>query len=266
MASKLVSHRWKLGVRVAAATGDAVRNDRAMLGLIARCSDVVPPGTTSLTLAEAQYYVGRQIEVETLRLRLGDDDHVKKLVGVDALRQARNGAVTELYGVLLRTKGAFDLVFGPGNSVKLLGLDTRVPDDPVRLYQTGDRTRRWLRDPQVLLPAVELPGFSFEREAMAAGIDGPTDRLNAALAGLSQEEKHSVDTLALKLTGMKQLDELIGRGARWLEALYDIGGMEAESDRVRQSSHRSPPEPETAQEASAEPASSGPAEEASTAT
>ncbi len=264
MASKLVSHRWKLGVRVAAATGDAVRNDRAMLGLIARCSDVVPPGTTSLTLAEAQYYVGRQIEVETLRLRLGDDDHVKKLVGVDALRQARNGAVTELYGVLLRTKGAFDLVFGPGTSVKLLGLDTRVPDDPVRLYQTGDRTRRWLRDPQVGLPGVELPGFSFDREAMAAGIDGPTDRLGTALAGLSQEEKHSVDTLASKHTGMKQLDELIGRGARWLEALYDIGGMEEESDRVRLSSHRS--RQEAPPETTAEPASEESSEAALTAT
>ncbi len=235
-----------------------------MQGLIERCADVVPEGTTSLTLSEAQFYVGRQIEVETLRLRLGDDDHVKNLVGVDAQRQARNLAVAELYGVLLRTKGAFEAVFGPGTSAKLLGLDTQVPDDPERLYQTADRCRRWLRDPQTELPAVDLPGFTFDREAMAAGIDGPLDRLGTALAALPQEEKHSVDTLVSKLTGMKRLDELIGRGARWLEALYDIGGMEEESDRVRLSSHRSsrpaapPPEavPEESPQAAA-PAATG---------
>ncbi len=239
MASKQVSNLGKLGVRVAASTSDPGRNNKAMLGLIERCSDVVPAGTTSLTLSEAQYYVGRQIEVEIERARLGDDDHVKKLVGVDAQRQERNAAVTEVYGVMLRTRTAFEAVFGPGTGVKLLGLETKVPEDPVRLYQTGDRSRRWLRDPQVELPAVDLPGFNFDREAMASGIDGPLDRLGAANAALPQEMKHSVDTLAVKLTAMQQLDELIGRGARWMEALYDIGGMEKESDRVRLSHHRS---------------------------
>ena len=239
MSSKQVSNLWKLGVRVAAATSDQERNNKAMRGLIERCGEVVPEGTTSLTLAEAQFYVGRQIEVEIERLRLGDDDHVQTLVGVDAQRQARNRAVTELYGVLLRTRRAFEAVFGPGSGVKLLGLDNRVPDDPVRLYQTADRCRRWLRDPEVELPEVDLPGFAFDREAMAAGIDGPLGRLQAALVVLPQEEKHSVDTLVVKLTGMQRLDELIGRGARWMEALYDIGGMVEESDRVRLSSHRS---------------------------
>ncbi len=58
--------------------------------------------------------------------------------------------MTEVYGVVLRTKGAFEVVFGPGSSV---------------------------------------------------------------------------DTLVVKLAAMKRLDELIGRGARWLEALYDVAGM-----------------------------------------
>ncbi len=261
MASKQVSNLWKLGARVAASTADQGRNDRAMAGLIERCADVVPEGTTSLTLAEAQFYAGRQIEVETERLRAGDDDHVKNQVGVDAKRQARNDGVTEVYGVILRIKSAFEAVFGPGSSAKLLGLDTRVPDDPVRLYQTGERCCRWLRDPQVELPKVDLPGFDFNREAMASGLDGPLKRLGTALVVLPRSEKHSVDTLVVKLATMKRLNELIGRGARWLEALYDIGGMEEESDRIRLSSHRagqtaSPPDasPETTPEGSPETA------------
>ena len=271
MASKQVSNLWKLGTRVAAATSAPERNNKAMLGLIERCADVVPEGTTSVTLAEAQLFIGRQIEVETKRLRLGDDDHVKTMVGVDAQRQARNNAVTELYGSILRTRTAFEAVFGPGTSVKLLGLDTQVPDDPVRLYQTGDRCRRWLRDPQIELPAVDLPGFNFDREAMAAGLDGPLDRLDTALDALPQEQKHSVDTLVSKLTAMQQLNELIGRGARWMEALYDIGGMEKESDRVRPSFHRSssqaaPPSPDTSSETAPEAATSESTSESTQAT
>ena len=248
MASKQVRNLWQLGARVAASAADQGRNDKAMRGLIERCADVVPEGTTSLTVAEAQHYVGRQIEVETARLRAGDDDHVKTLVGVDARRQARNDAVTEVYRVVLRTKGAFEVVFGPGSSVRVLGLDTTVPADPLRLFQTGERCCHWLRDPQTELPEVELPGFTFDREAMAAGLDGPLQRLGTALTVLPHEEKHSVDTLVVKLAAMKRLDELIGRGARWLEALYDIAGMEEESDRVRLSSHRAPQAPVTSPE------------------
>ena len=238
MASKQVSDRWKLGMRVAAATSDPARNEKAMRGLIARCADAVPEGTASLSVAEAQYYVGRQIELDTERLRLGEHDHQKNLVGVDARRRERDAAVAEVYGVVLRTKGAFEKVFGPRTSVKLLGLDTQVPTDPARLFQTTDQARSWLRDPEVELPAVDLPGFTFDREAMAAGLDRPLERLGSALAVLPREQKHSVDSLAIKLAGLQQLDQLIGRGARWLEALYDLCGMEKESDRVRPSSHR----------------------------
>ncbi len=179
-------------VRVAAATSDQGRNDKAMLGLIERCAEVVPEGTTSLTLSEAQFYVGRQIQVEIEKVRFGDDDHVRNLVGADARRQVRNRAVTEVYSVLLRTRGAFETVFGPGTSVKLLGLDNKVPDDPVRLYQTGDRCRRWLRDPQMELPAVDLPGFNFDREAMAQG-DTAAASLEARLQAVLEDGEEMPD-------------------------------------------------------------------------
>ena len=60
MASKQVNNLVKLGTRIAASTTDEGRNDKAMRGLIERCADAVPEGTTSLTLAEAQHYVGPQ--------------------------------------------------------------------------------------------------------------------------------------------------------------------------------------------------------------
>ena len=97
MASKMVSGLGKLGRRVAAATADRARNTRAMLGFIARCYGVVPPGTTSLTLEESQYYLGRQMEHEIEQVRQSDDDNVRRLVDLDAKRKERDRAVVEVY-------------------------------------------------------------------------------------------------------------------------------------------------------------------------
>ena len=134
----------------------------------------------------------------------------------------------------------------------------------MRLFQTADRGRTWLRDGSVVLPEPKVAGFTFDRQQAAAGLDGPVDRLGRALAVLPHEEKHTVDTLVSKMTRMRRLDQLIGRGARFTEALYDVAGMEEESDRIRQSSHKPRTEtaPETAPEATPVEPEAPPAETA----
>ena len=251
MATKQVTGLGKLGLRVAATTADRARNGRAMQGVIARCEDVVPPGTTSITLEEAQYYAGRQIQFEITLVRERDNAHVAGLLGTHEQRRERDAATAEVYGTLLLARRAYEATHGEGTGIQLLGLDTTVPDDPLRLYQAADRTRVWLRDPRRPMPEARLPGFTYDAEALAAGLDGPVARLGKALAVLPEEEKHSVDTLVSKLTEMRRLDQLIGQVARMLEALYDVAGMEGESDRIRQSSHRST-ESETEESASEE--------------
>ncbi len=253
MSSKQVTGLGKLGRRVAASTADPDRNTRAMTGFIHRCSEVVPPGTTSVTLAEAQYYLGRQIEHEIEEVRQRDNDNVRRLVDLDAMRQERDQAVVEVYGTVLKTRQGFELTHGEGSGKQLLGLDTEVPDDPVRLFQTADRGRTWLRDRNIVLPEPKVAGFTFDRLQAAAGLDGPVDRLGRALEVLPREEKHTVDTLVSKMTRMRRLDQLIGRGARFTEALYDVAGMEEESDRIRQSSHKPRTEPVAGPAAEATP-------------
>ena len=252
MSSKMVTDLRKLGVLVTAATSDRSRNDKAMQGLLARCADVVPEGTTSATVEEAQAYIGQQIAFETEALRHYDDDHVGRLVDVDAKRSARDSGLTEAYGVVLQTRRAFEIVHGPGSGIALLGLDTTVPDDPQRFYQMADRCRRWLRDPQRIFPEAELKAFSFDRERAAEDMDGPVDRLEQALRSLPEELKSSIDSLAGKFAAMQRLDRLVGQGARFTEALYDLAGMEFESARLRPSSHRSADASEAAAAAGAD--------------
>jgi hypothetical protein len=49
-----------------------------------------------------------------------------------------------------------------------------------------------------------------------------------------------------KQAALESFQKLVGQSARFLETLYDVAGMEAESDRIRRSSHRvaseTPPE------------------------
>ena len=238
MSSKMVSNLRKLGVLVTSTTSDRSRNDRVMRSLLERCADVAPEGTTTATIEEAQFFLGQQIAFETEALRLWDDSHVGQLADIDGERRVRNDALTETYDVLLRTRQAFETVHGPGSGITLLGLDTTVPDDPDRLLQVADRCRRWLLDPGRIFPEPRLKAFSFDRQQAVADLEGPLERLQQALRTLPEELRSSIDTLAAKFRAMQKLDKLIGQAARFTEALYDVAGLEFESERLRPTSHR----------------------------
>lgn len=257
MASRMVSGLRKLGARVASNTSDRTRNQRTVQGLIERCSDVVPEGTTTLTLDEAQFYLGQQIRFEAEALRLQDDVHEGALVQVHFDRLTKNDSYEELRATMLRTRQGYEIIHGKGSGARLMGSSNEIPDDPTRLHQMAARCLNWLRDPEWLLPESPGGGLRFDREASAAEIEGPLNRLETAIAAIPEELRGSIDTLVSKQGALERFQKLVGQGARFLEALYDIGGLEGESDRIRQSSHRSsgPLEPpaETEETAGPEP-------------
>ena len=238
MSSKLVYGTAKLGNRVAATTANPARNRRAMQGLIELCSDVVPEGTTSLTVEEAQHYLGRQIEHNIRELRAEDDDHVAQMTELGEERQLRNRSFTELYAMVLQARRAVEVLHGPDSGKKLLGFTNEVPTEPTRLRQAAERCRRWLLESRFEFDKEKFDFLKFEPETMAQEMEEPLLTLGTSLDGLPAEEKNSVDTLAAKLRRMRDLDRMIGQAARFLEALYDLAGMDLESDRIRQTSHR----------------------------
>jgi hypothetical protein len=238
MASKMVSGTVKQGRRVAATTADRTRNQRAVRGVIELCSDVLPPGTTSLTLEEAQYYVGRQIAHGIDRLQLDDDEHLGRQVELGEERQVRDRAYAELYGLTLAAARVVEIAHGSESRQKLLGPERELPTDPVRLYQTARRCQRWLVESRFELPEGQLEFLRFDPDGMVGAMEDSLQRLGSSLEALPEEEKHSIDSLAAKVRRLQELDQLVGRAARFLEALYDLAGMEFESDRIRQSSHQ----------------------------
>ncbi len=260
MSSRLVHGTAKLGGRVAATTADPERNRRAMQGLIELCSDVVPAGTTSLTLEEAQHYLGRQIEHDIEELRADDDDHVAQVTGLGEERQVRDRSFTTLYAMLLQARRAVEVIHGPGSGKKLLGFTNEVPTLPAQLHQAAERCRRWLVESRFTLDEQKQFAFlRFDPETMIREMEEPLRVLGSSLGVLPAEEKTSVDTLAAKLRRMRRLDRMIGQAARFLEALYDLAGMDLESDRIRQSSHKasSPSPPDGEGGTDSEPAQPG---------
>lgn len=250
MSSKLVTNSGKLGIRVAANTADRNRNQRAMLGVIGRCRDVVPEGTTSLTLEEAQYYVGQQIAYEIAEASAHDDEHVGQQVSVYKQQVVRDRSFGEVYGLMLKARDAVKAIYGEAAAIDLLGRNTKVPTDPFQLHQTAARCRRWLLAPEFALSEKELAAFDFDPVGFAESMADPVERLGLAILTLPDERVHAIDTQVAKNAKVLGLQELIGQGARLLEALYDLGGMAEESDRIRPSSHVStattPPATESA--------------------
>ncbi len=238
MASIMVSGQWKLALRVAAAGIDRERNEKAQQGIIERCSDVIPEGTVSLTVEEAQYYISRQIDHDMELARLSDDDNVGGEVEVLGSRLLRDESYAEVYRLMIKAKQGVQALFDSRAVSRLLGPAREVPADPVRLYQVADRCRRWLSDPEIEL-GEGLEAFNFDPAALVAGMEDPVARLRTALETLQADAKDGVDRLKAKRGNLERLRQLVGMSARFYEALYDLAGMEFESDRIRQSSHRS---------------------------
>ena len=264
MASKMVSDSVKLGRRVAATTADRARNQRVVQGVITLCADVVPEGTTSLSLEEAQYYVGRQIGHGMSRLENVDDENLGRQVELGEERQARDQAYTQLYGLTLAGARIVEIAHGPEARKKLLGPDGEVPTDPVRLQQTAARCQRWLVEERFELGEGQLEFLQLDPQALAGKMEEPRARLEASLEALPEEEKHAVDSLAAKVRQKQALDQMIGRAARFLESLYDLAGLDFESDRIRptsrQASRPASPPPQDTEPEENQPEETGPEE------
>ena len=245
MASMMVSGQWKLALRVAAAGSDRERNAKAQQGIIERCSDVIPEGTASLTVEEVQFYVSLQIEHEMELARLMDDENVEREVETIGKRLVRDESYAEVYRLMNKARQGVSILFDSRAVVRMLGPDQEVPTDPARLYQVADRCRRWLSAADFEIAEEGLEAFDFNPATFAGRLAAPIARLREALAEVQAESRGGVDALGAKRGSLESLRQLVGLSARFYEALYDLAGMEFESDRIRQSSHRSVPAPDS---------------------
>ncbi len=239
MASKMVTNQRKQCLLVSSAALESSRYPRVQEGLLRRFADVLPEGVTDLTVTQVQELLGQELEALNDRTITDDNQHFRELVTDYELRNRRDKLLSIVREKMLRFRNIFGGSFGPESSILLFGtVDQRIPTDATTTHQTGIRMVDWLRDPTLAAPD-EVAGVVIDREAMAQSLEPDVKALGQTLVALGKERNTSVDSLVSKRRSLGNLGGLTDQGGRFMEALYDLAGMDEESDRVRLSSHQS---------------------------
>ncbi len=193
----------------------------------------------------------KMINLFQLQACLADDliNHRDRLVGVDdalasgltanrAQESARDSGVEALREKLFQARSTFEGVFGAGSSFKIFEEAPVIPSRPRELRRVAQRVVRNLTTPELKLPPTRQEGVTIDPVKLAQGIQRPLDKMVKALKSLAEKRRDVDQSLQQKGGSMSDLRSMVGRTARFLEALYDLAGYDILAARVRPSSHR----------------------------
>ncbi len=170
---------------------------------------------------------------------VGDDDAVVNRLAANRAKEAeRDGSIEELREKLFQARNTFEGVYGAGSSFKIFEEAPVIPTQPRELRRLAQRVVNNLTSPDFQLPPVREDGVTLDPVKLAKGIEKPLKKMAAALEALEQKRRHYDQTLQKKGSTMSGARSMLGRSARFLEALCDLAGYDVLSDRVRQSTHR----------------------------
>ncbi len=150
----------------------------------------------------------------------------------------RDSSVEELREKLFQARSTFEGVYGAGSSFKIFEHAPLIPTQPRQLRHLAQVVVGNLTSPDFELPPVREEGVTIDPVALARGIEKPLRKMEAAISALDDKRRDYDQSLQRKGSSMTGTQAMVGRSARFLEALYDLAGFEVLSDRVRPSSHR----------------------------
>ncbi len=206
--------------------------------------------------------LGVRFEHHLERLTTIDNQHMHELQVMRNLREERDAAVSAACQAMLQLRDSLDGLYGLGRSAKIFEDAPSIPRDPVALHQLTGHVRDNLANEGFPMPKPLQTGFNIDREASASDIEEPFLRLDTALKKIRRAESESKQSQATKNDEVNEVAMFSGKALRFLEAFFDLAGLDGLSDRVRRSSHRSrndngePAEPSDNTDSTAEPTDS----------
>ncbi len=244
----LAGHAWRQAERATEAAIELLRPS-------------LPDGQEELTLLDFLLYLGEWLQANRDRLTAIDNQHLHELQIDRNLREKRDASTAALREALLQLRDSLDGLFGLGGGAKIFEDAPRIPTDPVALHQFTGHVRNNLDDEDFPMPKPRQKGFMLDRKAAVADIDGPYQELGAALLALEGTGSDSKYSQSRKDSEVNEVDVFSGKAARFLEAFYDLVGLDGLSDRVRRSSHRAADDDEEDEDASGDESLSEPDDE-----
>ncbi len=178
----------------------------------------------------------RELQDEMIAI---EREHMEEREADLMARLERDDSRPRLRESLIGIKGLIDSTYGAGSSSKVFGADVAfIPIDVFPLRRVGHVAYDRLTHRRFSFPTPRIPGVEIDPRALAESFKGHLDRLDRVLVGLDEETPVSNQSLEKKMRKLSEVQERVGVAARFLEALYHLGGHDVIAERVRLSSHR----------------------------
>ncbi len=198
--------------------------------------DQLRPDQEFLDLYEYQVAVGQELHEMRGELIAIDDRHARERERNRQLREQRDTWVAEMREALINLKETLEGSYGPGTSRRIFQEAPRLPDDPVALFQVGQRAFDTLTDPGFELQPMQ-PGVAINPRVLAEGFEDPLRGLGELLDRLHDSRSAIRHTQSEKDALLERVEVYSGKVARFYESLYDLAGYDRLAGRLRQSSH-----------------------------
>ncbi len=241
--SKMVTKRQRTALALKAAVTDGAES--ATAALEAELREVLRPDETLPDLRFLQELLGRRLE----RLATGiveADEGVKGDSNETAeLRKQLTEAAKALHLAVFKLRSLVNGLYGPDAASTLLGLGPRLPRDPVAIHRLAIRALDRVAQPDFQTPDAGTDEPAMNLAAIVAQrIAAPAAELERSLQESSLEQKAAQRRFLAKRGRMDEFDQGYRRTARFLKALYALGGLDAMASKVRPSARRAPaPDP-----------------------
>lgn len=198
----------------------------------------LPEGQEVVDLFQFQLAVGKRLDSLRSSLTAIDNRHIHELQNDRNLREERDAATAELRQDMIQLKDGLNGLFGAGGANKIFEEAAVIPPDPVALHQLTGHVRDNLGNADFPMPKPLKKGFNLDREEAVSDLDGPYRRLGDVLRRLQVSASASKFTQSRKDDDVAETGVFANKVARFLEAFYDLVGLDGLSDRVRRSSRR----------------------------
>ncbi len=186
-----------------------------------------------------QHSLVGMVEAELLQIETFDESLVGELDEDRDQLAERVSASAEVTDQLSSVQGAYGGVYGTEASLRLFGNVELLPRDPVVLSKLGRRVHRRLADPGYALPEAKIKGWALVgREIVASDLGSAVDRLDLALAVLSDERKVSDGRRFVKSGALDGFRRTLRYAADCLASLYGLAGFDDLAAKIRPTRRR----------------------------
>lgn len=187
-------------------------------------------------------------DLETARTAMAsaEDEHQRKLMQLEDLTHRREEVGDLLQDLFFKVRQTIETLYSKTQrrgqrwrrGFVLASVSGATPRTPRRFLEQVVQTEKFLRDPAVEPPSLELNGVKVDFTALADDLKPLRKQYSELLDAIDRVRKEADATLAAKTKAIEENDSVFKWVTRACESLFHLAGMHAVAEKIRPSVRR----------------------------